>query len=130
MNHLRRNLVGLFACLLAASAVHAQPYDGRYREFGHETLARVRADLNRAEADLRYLSGEEMRRFNFVRSTINEFDRKWEHGRYAGEDLNEAIGGLARMVERSRLRPRDRDFLADDLRRLREMRERYERYHR
>ena len=130
MNYSRRTMMSAMAGLLAGSAAYAQPPDGRYREFGRETLARVRADLNKAEADLHYLSGEELHRFSAVRSRIDEFDRKWEHGRYAGEDLNEAIGSLARLVEHARLRPRDRDFLADDLRRLREMRERYERYHR
>jgi hypothetical protein len=111
----------------AGTSLYAQPGDGRYREYGHVALVRVQADLNRAEADLHYLSGEEMRRFGIVRQRIHEFDRKWEHGRYDGEDLNEAIGSLGRLVERARLHPRDRDLLADDLHRLRELRERHER---
>jgi hypothetical protein len=112
--------------LVLPNASNAQPRDPRYQEWGREVCARVQGDLTRAERDLRYLSEDEVRRFNGVRARVGEFDRKWERGRFDREDLDEAIGSLARLVERARLRPRDRDLLADDLRRLRGMRERFE----
>lgn len=117
-----------FLLLFTGRPAAAQPRDPRYVEFGRETLAHVQHDLVRAERDLRYLSVEESRHFNVARDRVREFDRKWERGRFDREDLNEAIGSLARLVERDHLRPRDRDLLADDLHRLREMREHYERW--
>jgi hypothetical protein len=122
------------ALLLIAPAVNAQYGDrGRrdsYRAYGQEPLDRVRADLNRAERDLNYLSSDEMRRFRFVRDRIFEFQRNWERGRLDREALNEAIRGMENIVDRYRLRPRDRDMLADDVSRLRDMRERYDRGYR
>jgi len=125
--------VGAAALLWIAAAANSQPqrYDGdrddRYSRYGREPLDRVRADLNRAERDLNYLSEDEMRRFRRVREGIVDFQRNWERGRFDREALNQTIRGLESLVERSRLRPRDRDLLADDARRLREMRERNDR---
>ena len=67
--------VGAMFCL-AATTIEAQPGygrpydrrdDGRYRR---EPLDEVRADLDRAARDMRYLSRSEMNRFNKVRQEI------------------------------------------------------------
>jgi hypothetical protein len=117
------------ALLLISPGVNGQyrDRDDRYRTYGLEPLDRVRADLNRAERDLNYLSQDELRRFRVVRDRIFEFQRNWERGRFDREALNETIHGLDNIIDRYRLRPRDRDLLADDVSRLRDMRERYDR---
>jgi hypothetical protein len=124
-----RILFAAAALLVIVPGVNAQygDRDDRYRTYGREPLDRVRADLNRAERDLNYLSQDEMRRFRIVRDRIFEFQRNWERGRFDREALNETIRGLDSIIDRYRLRPRDRDLLADDVSRLRDMRERYDR---
>jgi hypothetical protein len=125
-----KNLWFLAAALLMLLGVNAtaQRYgdDYYYRHWGREPLDRVRGDLNRAERNLSYLSEDEMRRFRHIREAINDFQRNWERGRYDGPALDETIGGLHALVDRSKLHQRDRDVLADDLHRLRDLRDRWE----
>ncbi|MGA2181992.1 MAG: hypothetical protein ABSH47_03110 [Bryobacteraceae bacterium] len=125
------NLMFLAAALLLLVGVNVEaqrPGDrDYYRRWGREPLDRVRADLNRAERHLDYLPREEMRRFRHIREAINHFQSDWEQGHYDGRALDEAIGGLNGLVERSRLHERDRDILADDVHRMRELREHWER---
>ena len=122
------------AALLLSVGVNVEAQrrgDGdHYRRWGREPLDRVRADLNRAERHLDYLPREEMRRFRHVREAINHFQSDWEQGHFDVSALDDAIGALSRLVERSRLHERDRDNLADDLRRMRELREHWERRNR
>jgi hypothetical protein len=129
MPKLSHILFAAAALIMIAPDMNAQyrDRDDRYRTYGREPLDRVRADLNRAERDLNYLSQDEMRRFRIVRDRIFEFQRNWERGRFDREALNETIRGLDSIIDRYRLRPRDRDLLADDVSRLRDMRERYDR---
>jgi len=130
---MRRLISKLFvtgALLAMGSSVQAQPppshygrSDNPYHAYGREPLDRVRADLGRAARNMSYLSEGEMRRFDRVRERIAEFQRKWEHGRFDREDMDGIIAGLNSVIERNRLRPRDRDLLMDDLARLRQLRE-------
>jgi hypothetical protein len=125
-----KNLWFLAAALLLLLGVNAvaQRYgdDYYYKHWGREPLDHVRGDLNRAERDLVYLSGDEMRRFRHTRDGINDFQHDWERGHFDRHALDEAIGGLNALVEKSRLHERDRDILADDLHRLRDLRDRWE----
>jgi len=125
-----RNLWLLAAALFMFLGVNAaaQRYgdDYYYRNWGRAPLDRVRGDLNRAERNLFYLSEDEMRRFRHTRDAIGDFQRDWERGHFDGHALDEAIGGLNALVERSRLHERDRDILADDRNRLRDLRGRWE----
>lgn len=118
------------AVLLMAGATAYAQRDERYRSWGREPLDRVRADLDRTERDIRYLGNEEMDRFNRMRGQVSEFQHKWEQGRFDKDMLDHIIEGLNHTVEHSRIRPRDRDVLADDVRRLRELREHWDREHR
>ncbi len=117
----------LFAFTASAQRPYERDRDDRYQRFGRVAIERVRADLNRAEGNLRYLGEGEMRRFQTIQVNLAQFQRKWERGRYDRDDLNRAIVDLRGMVDRGRLRPRDRDLLADDLRRLHELRVRLDR---
>jgi len=114
--------------LMAGVSAYAQrDRDERYRAWGREPLDRVRADLDHAERGLHYLGPEEMERFNRVRGQVSEFQHRWEQGRFDRDALDHIIEGLNHTVQHDRIRPRDRDILADDVRRLRELRERWER---
>ena len=118
--------IGVLAALFAAAfAMPAQERD-HYRDWGREAMGQVRADLDRADRDMRYLSPEEARRFQHVREALNEFARDWERGRFDGEALNETIRELRGVIERNRLQPRDRDFLVEDAARLDRIRERFD----
>ena len=128
--------IAAFGLLLTTTGAYAQygrDRNERYPQYGRsdrggyqrEPLDRVRADLDRAARDLRYLSGGEMRRFNKVREEIAEFQNKWERGRFDRHELDDVIGSLQRVVDRNRLEPRDRDLLQDDANRLRDVRARY-----
>jgi hypothetical protein len=132
MNRLSRTLAAVSLVLLFGIGANAQPprsadRDDRYHRFGRGTLDRVRADLGRAERNMRYIGEGEMRRFNNIRDGLADFQRRWERGRYDRAALDQAIGNLQALVDRGRLRPRDRDLLADDLQRLRGLQDRLER---
>ena len=99
--------------------------DDRYREDrGGGLFDRVRADLDRAEADSHW-NGGDRRRFNKVREELGEFQGKWASGRFDKHELDDAIGALQKVVSDNRLDYRDRDVLRDDLFRLRDFRARY-----
>jgi hypothetical protein len=118
-------IAGAFLVLGCTANAQRRPdsRDDPYRAYGRGPLDRVRADLNRAARDMNYLSEGEIRRFNRVRDRIAEFQGNWERGRFDREALDEVINGLNGVIDRSHLRPRDRDVLTDDLARLRQLRE-------
>lgn len=129
--------------LLAGLSANAQVYRGEggyYRDGyanngyeyrnGREPLDRVRADLDRAAADVGYLSRGEMARFNHARQEIGEFQEKWNRGIFDRHELDDVIGSLQHVVNSNRLRIQDRDILFSDLARLREIRERGSGYRR
>ncbi len=103
------------------------PRDDRYHEYGRAALDRVRADLDNASRNLHYIAPEDLRRFHSVREGLANFQRAWERGRYNGADLDRGIRSLQSLVERGRLRPRDRDMLAGDVSQLRDLQRRLER---
>lgn len=99
----------------------------QYRGSGRGVLERVRADLDRIAADAGSFEPDEMRRFNRVRDRIGEFQSAWADGRFDQRILDEVIDSLNAIIDRSRLRARERDSLADDASRLKELRDRRER---
>lgn len=114
--------VAVAGFLITGLAASAQPrYDYGW---GREPLDRVRADLDRAARDMRYLSGGEYHRFEHARDEIREFQQKWNRGRFDRHELDDVIGSLQKVVNGNRIRPRDRDFLLNDLARLRDIRSR------
>jgi len=114
--------------MTAGVGAFAQP-DPRYRAWGREALDRVRGDLDRAERNLHYLPADEFVRFNKARGEISEFQHRWEEGRFDKGALDHLIGNLNHVVQYGKIRPHDRDILADDVRRLRELRERWDHEH-
>ena len=116
--------LALGALLIFGLSANAQDWRYRDRGYDREPLNRVRADLERAAHDMYYLSGGEMRRLNKAREEIGEFQSKWERGRYDRHELDDVIGSVQHVVDHNRLQPRDRDYLLEDLARLREFRAR------
>ena len=113
------------ASLLAAGAqAQYRPYGDRY--YGRDAynrnpgdlFGRVRADIERAEANSNW-NGGDRRRFNKVREELSEFQRTGKRG-----ELNDTISALQHVVDSNRLAYRDRDVLAQDLYHLRDFRAR------
>jgi tetratricopeptide (TPR) repeat protein len=100
--------------------------DDQYRGSGRGVLDRVRADLDRIAADAGSFAPDEMRRFNRVRDRIAEFQSAWADRRFDQRILDEVIDSLNAIIDRSRLRARDRDLLTDDVSRLKGIRDRRE----
>lgn len=114
--------------LLLTASADAQPRpryqergDDRYHRFGRGTLDRVRADLGHAERSLHYITPPDMRRFMNAREGLANFQRSWERGHYNRPELDQVIVNLHALVERGRLRPGDRNMLANDLMLLRDL---------
>lgn len=119
MKNFRITMLSL-ACLgLAASAAQAQE---RYAErlFWH-----VREDLNRVE-ESSFPGGRDRRRLDHTRHELGELQEKFNQGRPDGRELNDVIGALGEVVEDNRMRPRDREILNEDLRRLYDFRAHHE----
>ena len=115
-------ILAMAAVMMVGVNAFGQYRDARpgYDRRAFEPLDHVRADLERAARDMRYLSHAEIKRIDKVREEIGEFQRKWERGRYDRGELNDVIKSLEKVVDRNRLQPRDRDRLLGDIARLRE----------
>ena len=128
MNRLLSLLAVAAFLLTGPAAVNSQPRgDDRYHRFGRATLDRVRADLDNAARNLSYITPPDMKRFHGVREGLADFQRRWERGRYDRAALDKAIRSLQSLVDRGRLRPRDRDLLAGDVGQLVDLQRRIER---
>lgn len=85
-------------------------------------FARVRQDLDYVS---RYsFRGDDRYRLASVYRELDDLQRDYASGRWDRRALNDVIGSLDRVVDDNRLAPRDRNILADDLRRLRNLRDR------
>jgi hypothetical protein len=122
--------------LLAAGATAYAQYPGPYGDRGGygdrgsyygrdaynrnpgDLFGRVRADLERAEANSNW-NGGDRRRFNKVREELGEFQRTGKRG-----ELNDTISAMQHVVDSNRLAYRDRNVLAQDLYQLRDFRAR------
>jgi hypothetical protein len=110
--------------------------DGYYREreesFRRENwrghlFQQVRSDLEYV-ASTTFQTGGDRHRFEQTFHELDELQGKLSARRYDERELDEVIGALQHVVRDNRLRPRDRDLLADDLNRLREFRARHDEY--
>ena len=136
MNKLGTKALLAMALLGAGLPGQAQYGPGQYNGGGYaprgytpdarsgDPLDQVGRDLDRAGADMYYLSRGEIRRLNHARHEIGEFQGKRMRGRFDRGELNDVIGSLQHVVDKNRLQPRDRDLLFNDLARLREFRAR------
>jgi hypothetical protein len=88
---------------------------------------RIRDDFDRAtSADSPYRGDPQ--RLGRTRYLLNDLQAKMSQGVFDERELNEVTESLRRVVGSNRLAPRDRDILAEDLRRLDDFRARRENY--
>jgi hypothetical protein len=87
---------------------------------------RFREDLDLVQAATPSLTADEYRLVS-TKQDLNELQRKLED-RFDQPQLDRVIGGLEKIVTNNRLSSRDRDMLADDLRRMRDFREHHDAY--
>jgi hypothetical protein len=87
----------------------------------------IREDLDRATSDASRFGGDRYRLVR-TRQQLDELQSKLSQGFYDARELNDVVVSLQRVVDSNRLAPRDRDILAEDLRRLDDFRVRHENY--
>ena len=87
----------------------------------------IREDLDRATSDASRFGGDRYRLVK-TRQQLDELQSKLTRGFYDARQLNSVVVSLQRVVDSNRLAPRDRDILAEDLRRLDDFRIRHETY--
>jgi len=118
-------VLALAGLLAAGAQAQYGPYGDRYygrddynRYRGGDLFSRVRADLERAQANSDW-NGGDRHRFDKVREELSEFQRSGNK-----HELNDTISALQKVVNDNRLAYRDRDILAQDLYQLRDFRSR------
>jgi hypothetical protein len=88
---------------------------------------RIREDLDNATSGASPYRGDPQRLAR-AKFQLNDLQAKMSRGVYDERQLNEVMNSLQRVVDSNRLAPRDRDILADDLKRLADFRARHETY--
>jgi len=127
MKRVMKGLLIAVGLLTMGSSVFAQDHDRDWdqermrREYRNAFYDRLQQDLSRAE-HRGYLRGDDFRRFDVAHREVGEFQAKWDRGIFDAREMDRAIGSVQRVAEISSLRPEDRDFLREDLRRMREFR--------
>ena len=82
---------------------------------------RVMSDLDQAARRAR-LDGHEVDHFNEVARSLQEFQAKWDRGKFDSGKLDKAIHNLEHLAQADRVRGRDREMLSRDLYDLRQFR--------
>jgi hypothetical protein len=88
---------------------------------------RIREDLDRATSGSSPYRGDPQRLAR-TKYQLNDMQAKMSQGVFDERELNEVMNSLQRVVDSNRLGPRDRDVLAEDLKRLDDFRIRHENY--
>jgi hypothetical protein len=120
-------LIGCGLLAMAAGAF-AQDHDRGYwdhdrliREYRTAFYDRLQVDLDRAE-HARYLTGEDVHRFDKARREVGEFSAKWSRGIFDPHEMDNAIASVQRVADIHGLHRDDRDALYQDLARMRSFR--------
>jgi hypothetical protein len=95
--------------------------DRMMREYRTAFYDRLQRDLDRAERS-RYLSGEDLRRFDRAHREVAEFSAKWSRGFFDPREMDSAVASVQRVVDIPALRRDDREALREDLGRMRSFR--------
>jgi hypothetical protein len=117
-------LIGCAALALATGAFAQGGYwnhERMVREYRTAFYDRLQVDLDRAE-HARYLTGEDVRRFDRARHEVGEFSAKWSRGIFDPHDMDGAIASVQRVADIRGLHRDDRDRLFEDLAHMREFR--------
>ncbi len=115
--------LAIFAASLGAPLTQAQYYPqerGYARPYGANIFDRVQSDLDRAAHDS-YPNGKLKHAFH----ELGEFRARYNSGRSAKHQLDNAISAVSDLVASNVLRPQDRDMLQNDVISMRQFREGY-----
>jgi hypothetical protein len=96
-------------------------------QWRRQLFQRVRQDVDYV-ASVTFPSGGDRYRLADTRRQLDELQQKLAAGRYDQRELDDVIGALQRVVQDNAMRPRDRELLNDDLRRMAEFRTRHDDY--
>lgn len=122
--------VGLVLMALACSALAQDWYHEREERFRGEgwrahLFMHVRTDLEHVWSGR--AAGRERDRLARTEQELTQMQADLDHGRWDNGILNDVIDSIRKSSNDERLRPRDRDVLADDLRRLKEFQDQHNR---
>ena len=90
-------------------------------------IERVHSDLNRGY-DVWRLPGGDREPLDKAGKQLREFASDWRKGKFDKGDLDDAIEGIQKVVDKNRLAGPERDALWSDVEQLRQMREAYNRH--
>jgi chromosome segregation ATPase len=127
-------LIVVTACSLAGSLLaqdwyHDREQRFRSEEWRHHLFAHVREDLEHIHSAA-WAADRERHRLERTRQELSDLQVKLDQHRFEGGELNDVIDSLEKSANDQRLSPRDREVLADDVRRLRDYREHHEHWYR
>jgi hypothetical protein len=140
MNRIIRIGLSAASSLAFAGALGAQERDWDLRHHDRDDAVRadnwrarlfsqVRADLDHVQASTFPVSGDAYRLAR-TKQELNELQDKMVSGQYDERELDDVVGTLRRVVADNHLKPRDREMLSDDLKKLQDYRERHEGWNR
>ncbi len=92
---------------------------------GQMLFSSVRADLDRAEANLPEYSPDRYR-FDRVRGELSELQRQWDESAYTPSEADHVMRAIDRALDSNDLLGRDRQALSADLDQLRAFRDDHE----
>ena len=119
---------GVIMTALALSAAAQDWYHEREERFRGEQwrahlFAHVRTDLEHVWSGR--ASDKERTRLQRTEEELTKMQADLDHGRWDNGMLNDVIDSIGKSANDDRLPPRDRDVLADDLRRLKEFQDQH-----
>jgi hypothetical protein len=120
--------LGLIMTALAFSAAAQDWYQERAERFRGEgwrphLFMHVRTDLEHVWSGR--AAGRERDRLARTEQELTQMQADLDHGRWDNGILNDVIDSIRKSSDDQRLPPRDRDVLADDLRRLKEFQDQH-----
>ncbi len=121
-------LLGVLAWSAAAQDWYHQR-DERFRgeRWRSHLFAEVRTDLDHVWTGR--AADRERERLARTERELSQLQADLDHGRWDNGILNDVIDSIQKSSNDERLAPRDREILADDLRRLHEFQEQHNRKH-
>ena len=122
---------GLIMAALALSAVGQDWYHEREERFRGEqwrahVFVHVRTDLEHIWSAVR-ASDKERRRLERTKEELTKMQADLDQGRWDNGILDDVIDSIRKSSNDERLEPRDRNILADDVRRLKEFQDQHHR---
>jgi len=119
---------GVFIAALTLSVAAQDWYHDREERFRGEQwrshlFAHVRTDLDHVWSGR--ASDKERARLQRTEEELTRMQSDLDHGRWDNGLLNDVIDSIGKSANDERLPPRDRDVLADDLRRLKEFQDQH-----